>query len=374
MAKAVRIRIRSGNEEHTSVDSLRKNFDLDDIIPLLDGRLERWLRQKQENELADNVHTISANVSNESLTSVFDLIMCFFPNTPHNIISLNQLAKYWVDRDDYRDDGFYLYRYLLKKGNPDAAMFLFENDVLPSNYKLTDLLSEKQGKKDPTGNIEYILGICYFEGKGVDKDIERGNNLINKAFDKNHLKAKQFVKDRIYEKTKSANHAEKLHSRNSLSSYWMSKSSTIDNINTQQYLRNFGFWKYSDFNTVENDSIYEDEKEIASFLRILTYIFDNKITDANAINNWLKGFYDSIVGREARFVNAIFAYTDNYSQYKSILNELRLTYCPAHFLINSDVNSIRDFASEWQKLKIDRFDVMDRKQQITYIIHHMFEF
>ena len=56
MAKAVRIRIRSGNEEHNSLVSLRKNFDIGDVAALWkDGRLNRWLRQKQENGLADRL-------------------------------------------------------------------------------------------------------------------------------------------------------------------------------------------------------------------------------------------------------------------------------------------------------------------------------
>ena len=44
-AKPVKIRIKSGGEEHTSLDSLKRNFNISDIQPLLDGRLVRWLKQ-----------------------------------------------------------------------------------------------------------------------------------------------------------------------------------------------------------------------------------------------------------------------------------------------------------------------------------------
>lgn len=40
-AKAVRIRIKSGGEEHSSLDSLKRNFNLSDVRVLLDGRLSR---------------------------------------------------------------------------------------------------------------------------------------------------------------------------------------------------------------------------------------------------------------------------------------------------------------------------------------------
>lgn len=43
-AKPVKIRIKSGGEEHSSLESLKRNFSISDINPLLDGRLARWLR------------------------------------------------------------------------------------------------------------------------------------------------------------------------------------------------------------------------------------------------------------------------------------------------------------------------------------------
>lgn len=45
-AKPVKIRIKSGGEEHSSLESLKRNFSFKDIEPLLDGRLSRWLKQQ----------------------------------------------------------------------------------------------------------------------------------------------------------------------------------------------------------------------------------------------------------------------------------------------------------------------------------------
>lgn len=48
-AKPIRIRIKSGGEEHSSLDSLRQNLCVQDLWPLVkDKRLSRWLRQLGE--------------------------------------------------------------------------------------------------------------------------------------------------------------------------------------------------------------------------------------------------------------------------------------------------------------------------------------
>lgn len=63
-AKPVKIRIKSGGEEYTSLDSLKRNFNISDIQPLLDGRLVRWLKQQGENELAIKVQNYNCKSLN----------------------------------------------------------------------------------------------------------------------------------------------------------------------------------------------------------------------------------------------------------------------------------------------------------------------
>jgi len=58
-AKPIRIRIKSGGEEHFSLDSLRQNLNVQDLWPLIkDNRLSRWLRQLGETELAHSVESL----------------------------------------------------------------------------------------------------------------------------------------------------------------------------------------------------------------------------------------------------------------------------------------------------------------------------
>ena len=55
-AKPVRIRIKSGGEEHFSLDSLKQNFSVPDLWEAVKGKsLSRWLKQQNEKELAEKV-------------------------------------------------------------------------------------------------------------------------------------------------------------------------------------------------------------------------------------------------------------------------------------------------------------------------------
>lgn len=55
-AKPVRIRIKSGDEEHFSLESLKLNFSVQDLWEAVRGKsLSRWLKQQNEKELAEKV-------------------------------------------------------------------------------------------------------------------------------------------------------------------------------------------------------------------------------------------------------------------------------------------------------------------------------
>ena len=55
-AKPVRIRIKSGGEEHFNLESLKQNFSVQDLWEsVVGGSLSRWLRRQNESELAKQV-------------------------------------------------------------------------------------------------------------------------------------------------------------------------------------------------------------------------------------------------------------------------------------------------------------------------------
>ena len=68
-AKAVRIRIKSGGEEHSSLGTLCENFCVDDILEILaDGRLERWLERQSDN--ADSNYSKVVKTGGEIVTAI----------------------------------------------------------------------------------------------------------------------------------------------------------------------------------------------------------------------------------------------------------------------------------------------------------------
>lgn len=102
-AKPVKIRIKSGGEEHSSLDSLKRNFNISDIQPLLDGRLVRWLKQQGENELTDVISKVNASVA-DSIQGVMYLMKIFFAEyiERNNICDVLELVKLWLKSPSYR--------------------------------------------------------------------------------------------------------------------------------------------------------------------------------------------------------------------------------------------------------------------------------
>lgn len=93
----------SGGKEHSSIDSLRRHFDIDDVKMLLDGRLSRWLRQQGENDLAASVSEISCEAL-DSKEGCVKFIKIFFGEDlfDKECSSLSELVSYW---DLYKKEG-----------------------------------------------------------------------------------------------------------------------------------------------------------------------------------------------------------------------------------------------------------------------------
>lgn len=211
-AKPVKIRIKSGGEEHSSLDSLKRNFNIDDIKPLLDGRLVRWLRQQGENELADVVSKVDASVA-DSIQGVMYLMNIFFAEyiERNNISNVLELIKLWLKSLSYRKNGENLFYYITEElyndsGSLDATKYLYKHkDDL--NCPVTDwyfvfTLRENEENKDKSDpEVLYILGKMLWEGyqfndlylKKHYKEDPAGLELIEKAARMGYQEANLFV-------------------------------------------------------------------------------------------------------------------------------------------------------------------------------------
>lgn len=111
-AKPVRIRIKSGGEEHFNLESLKQNFSVQDLWEAVIGKsLSRWLRRQNEKELADGVDGF-CKIEKPSVDDYVRFSNLFF--TDETIVDADSLIKF------YQSKG-------LKKNVKNAFLELFDS-------------------------------------------------------------------------------------------------------------------------------------------------------------------------------------------------------------------------------------------------------
>ena len=130
-AKPVRIRIKSGGEEHFSLDSLKRNFSVQDLWEAVRGKsLSRWLRQQNEIELANKVDAYR-EIEKPSVEEYVGFSILFF-------------------NDKTFDDAFSLIDYYQSKGFQKNLhyVFVYVFDSLDYKSGKTCFHSFRQKKRD----------------------------------------------------------------------------------------------------------------------------------------------------------------------------------------------------------------------------------
>ena len=381
MAKAVRIRIRSGNEEHTSLDSLLRNFNIKDVLELLDGRidedgkyiesrLERWLKQIHENDKAMRIHNF--NQSEDMLSTCLELIQIFFPEFS-STTDIHQVAEKWVVDSTLSNNGKNLYCFLAQHGDSQAALYLFNNNILPDNVHLFDLLSEEQGEKDPTGDIEFVLGICYFEGKEVSKDIEKGKLLINKAANKGNQNAISFNHKNEYCKAEQFNRIE-----DELSSHSIQFNDYIKHIykysifSKEDYFKwtaNFNIWSYKNYNLIKTKT--DSSNSLLKFIILCKDIVENQRT--KNINTTFSSYVN-----EPMYMNiSQFIIDENPDDNEHIYkSRLILYYAPSaylNYIYHPETKIGQTIKDKFYILSNSKFELMTFFDEICFIITHYFD-
>ena len=172
-AKAVRIRIKSGGEEHSSLDSLKRNFNLSDVRVLLDGRLSRWLKQQGEHDLASK---IESSDKQRLIKDDFSLCKLFFGTEINNKISnIHSFADYCIDDKRYEKTGVNLFKKLIYQ-DKHTAKVVYKTLSVDSftDVNWISVFSKYENSGDP--EILFFLGKLWYEGEGENKDVYKGKS------------------------------------------------------------------------------------------------------------------------------------------------------------------------------------------------------
>lgn len=187
VAKPVRIRIKSGGEEHSSLESLKQNFCLEDIKPLLDGRLSRWLQRlgEKEQQLADELKNFDAQRLDQAEGQLAFLQLFFAQELKEaHLHSLQEVARYWMNDPIYQRNGGYLIKAFVKSDmkwtDLSFAKAVYKQQLLP-NQDWSAIFKSFLDREDP--ELHFIYGKLLYEGKDCAKDVTTGRLYIEKAVD-----------------------------------------------------------------------------------------------------------------------------------------------------------------------------------------------
>lgn len=198
-AKPIRIRIKSGEEEHSSLDSLRRNLCVQELWPLIkDHRLSRWLRQLGEVDLAHDIDALSE--SQLDFSTYFKVLLLFLKDdlVGRHVTELYTLFSFWHDCEKRKSKNYdSLRKYLLS--TYEGAKFIFKQypeEVSDGEWWV--VFSKFENEEDP--EFLFKQGKLAFEGfTNFDKDLVRGKKLIEKAAELHYQKAIDFVKSNKFD-------------------------------------------------------------------------------------------------------------------------------------------------------------------------------
>lgn len=352
-AKPVKIRINSGGEEHSSLDSLKMNFSISDVKELLDGRLSRWLRQQNQSLLAEEIDNFKSEdlKREEGILAFINLFFCKELQSV-NVTSLFDVAVYWLTQDArYRRNGELLFCPYLLENNLNAAKYAYKNGYF-SKMCWGRIFMVHKGVKDP--EALYILGKMFFEGSyGVTKDLDEGYNFIKEAAALGWEEATKFVSDKIYEKNKKR----------------------FSNIDKDKIKKHF-ILSWPNMPKLENAlklATNNDEEIIISFL-ITSREFYEKIDWSTSkelltiVWDVFQKYKNGIMNYEVEFIIAILGF-DVYNRITitadTKLNNIKNQYPPAKILLEQGSNMIL-FSRYFMHLKF--------KDRLKLIITHIFDF
>jgi hypothetical protein len=200
--KPVRFRIMSGGEEHSSLDSLRHNFSIDDL-KIIENQLLRWLKRqgKEGEQIAKRLEVMPNGLSNcSSLDDYFSIYQVFFFDIISSYSKYNDKMAKWPcfsKKGTLRDLFFWFKengKYEKNLSRLENILWEFDEDfflsIIEESLNKNTLNKEYLGKLEKTGSghADYLLGRYYIEQV---PDFIKGYKLLLSAKKKGYTKKVQ---------------------------------------------------------------------------------------------------------------------------------------------------------------------------------------
>lgn len=383
-AKPVKIRIKSGGEEHSSLDSLKRNFNISDIQPLLDGRLVRWLKQQGDNELAETVNNFNPS-SLHTPNGVMEFMQVFFAEylQLYSIDNVFKLIVSWLNSSSFRNNGKHLLCYITKSSNNPESINVIKQLYKHKKeleypeldwYAIFSALHKNCTKEDP--EVTYILGtILYQDDAHIENYSYRerkklGSELFDKAARLGNKEAYQIIM-KINESIKK-----EIVNKFDVIEAEKDKKTNIRFNNVDIYKLKLWSDKAWDYNFRKNDIIQPTNKDNMDnremrIVKFITRIYrigwiSEHLGFQKALDKALEMFknekYD-ILNNEKQFViGLIYTHISNRTRAKAIFSEIK-DYKLASYML-----------SDTQIISGVEFKRMSFQYQLNFIKDHLFDY
>ena len=192
IAKPIRIRIKLGKSEYSSLDSVKSNFSIEELFPLFkDGRLERWLMQIGEVQLAIDTNNLSKQCGDGDIEDYVKFLSLFFDEVANSLTqyqndaawsftdylstaSLDTIKIVYTKTKDVESIDWP--SYIDEKLSKDNAFTLFEDAQLHSVYDNGDWGIKLSGLVKTVSDYREIFK---FLGTEIKKNPEYQNILLD---------------------------------------------------------------------------------------------------------------------------------------------------------------------------------------------------
>lgn len=183
-AKPVRIRISSGGQEHSSLDTLLENFDIESLLPLyINGSLSRWLNQIGAFDIADKLCKLQIsdidNITDDELES---FVRAFFND------DISTVARKIAHSYESSENGEQIVRWhqiAYKYGNIESCSELgriYKHGLFGVRQWHSKAVENfKIAAENGDAEAQYSLAYYYSEGVHVEQSTSEATSLLEKA-------------------------------------------------------------------------------------------------------------------------------------------------------------------------------------------------